>query len=74
MRTEAEVVVVAVMVGMHQEGVNRDDDRTMTMTRVISTVVAIAMRTDEAEAVMEKGSRIYKGKGTWEVVVGVGNV
>ena len=45
------VMVVVVVVGrMSQEGVDRHDDRTMTMTRTMSTVVVIAMRRMEAEA------------------------
>ena len=45
------VVVAAVMVGVHQEGVDRDDGRTMTMPRTLIILAVIAMRTG-AEAGM----------------------
>ena len=46
MTTRTVVMVVAVMVGMRQEGVDRDDDRTMTMTRTMITVPVIEMTTE----------------------------
>ena len=45
------VVAAAVMLGMHQEGVDRDDGRTMTMPRTLIILAVIAMRTG-AEAGM----------------------
>ena len=52
MMTLRTVVVVAVMVGMRQEGVDPDDDRSMMTTRTMITVVVIVMRAEAGDVMM----------------------
>ena len=50
------VVVVAVMVGMRQEGVDPDDDRSMLTTQTMITVVVRVMRAEAGDRMMSCAS------------------
>ena len=52
MMTLRTVVVVVVMVGMRQEGVDPDDDRSMVATRTMITVVVRVMRAEAGDVMM----------------------
>ena len=56
MMTLRTVVVVAVMVGMRQEGVDPDDDRSMMTTRTMITIVVRVMRAEVEDRMMSCAS------------------
>ena len=57
MMTLRTVVVVAAMVGMRQEGVDPDDDRSMMTTRTMITLVVRVMRAEAGDVMMSLAAR-----------------
>ena len=66
------VVVVAVMVGMRQEGIDPDDDRSMMTTQTMITVVVRAMRAEVEDRMMSCASSRRGSVGLCEAEAGIG--